>query len=518
MSEGGGIWCGAPPRGFQKWKQGVMLMHLTVGEGYVPAVSLRWHGLPPPAGRSLPSVSSDSAPDKKHTNKNATFEPYTSKEQETSISYTSDFLTFALSGPGNHTHLQAPTQACEYLCAGKNTHLQAPTQACVYLCAGKNTHLQAPTQACEYLCAGEHTHLQAPTQACVYLCAGKHTHLHAPTQACVYFSAGKHTHVQAPTQASVYLGADKHTHLQDPIQACMYLCAGKHTYVQAPTQARVYLCADKHNHLQDPTQACMYLCADKHNHLQDPTQACMYLCAEGLLPTHNIGGRAFESERCQRRWEDKYPDWVASWEAERKHGDQPEVREVEAAQRHQGSKSPTHFQITTPFPAPLPPAPRPLLGPHPLLSPTYLQDPCCLLLHRSGFLQVVQPGFFFYLHAPRLPRHLLDGVDDPPPPGGPQRMSSDVREDLGGSLFGETEDTTRPRTRLAVERSVGLWVSAWKVSLVVRSTPFTPHCLPSNWGRRSLKSVHLVLVHEALLFPASPCVSQDWGLGSFWIT
>ncbi|KAG9338377.1 hypothetical protein JZ751_025781, partial [Albula glossodonta] len=58
------------------------------------------------------------------------------------------------------------------------------------------------------------------------------------------------------------------------------------------------------------------------------------------------------------------------------------------------------------------------------------------------------------LHAPRLPRHLLDGVDDPPPPGGPQRMSSDVREDLGGSLFGETEDTTRPRTRLAVERSV----------------------------------------------------------------
>ncbi|KAG9329863.1 hypothetical protein JZ751_028766, partial [Albula glossodonta] len=116
------------------------------------------------------------------------------------------------------------------------------------------------------------------------------------------------------------------------------------------------------------------------------------------------------------------------------------------------------------------------------------------------------------LHAPRLPRHLLDGVDDPPPPGGPQRMSSDVREDLGGSLFGETEDTTRPRTRLAVERSVG------KVSLVVRSIPFTPHCLPSNWGRRSLKSVPLVLVPEALLFPASPCVSRDWGLGSFWIT
>ncbi|KAG9334142.1 hypothetical protein JZ751_009054, partial [Albula glossodonta] len=251
--------------------------------------------------------------------------------------------------------------------------------------SGKITHLQAPTQACEYLCAGKHTHLQAPTQACVYLCADKHTHVQDPTQACMYLCADKHTHVQDPTQACMYLCADKHTHLQAPTQACMYLCAGKNTHVQAPTQA------------------CVYLCAGEHTHLQAPTQASVYLCAEGLLPTHNVGGWAFESERWRRHCEDKHPDWVASWKAgrSRKHGDQPEVRAPEKAQRHQGSRlsdqqnSPTPLRLTALSGPPLPSQPHPPLGPHPLLSPTYLQDPCCLLLHRSDFLQVVQPGFFF---------------------------------------------------------------------------------------------------------------------------
>ncbi|KAG9338508.1 hypothetical protein JZ751_025743 [Albula glossodonta] len=36
-------------------------------------------------------------------------------------------------------------------------------------------------------------------------------------------------------------------------------------------------------------------------------------------------------------------------------------------------------------------------------------------------------------------------------------------------------------------------VLAGKVSLVVRTTLFTPHCPPSNWGRRSQKSVPLAI-------------------------
>ncbi|KAJ8388954.1 hypothetical protein AAFF_G00125150 [Aldrovandia affinis] len=39
------------------------------------------------------------------------------------------------------------------------------------------------------------------------------------------------------------------------------------------------------------------------------------------------------------------------------------------------------------------------------------------------------------------------------PSGGPNRTLSAVREDLGRSLFWETEDTTRPQTRLATEHS-----------------------------------------------------------------